>query len=139
MAWRIFPEAAVFNFRIGRSRTLRLTRMKCLPRYFLVFFLATGCARALFADGFEVSGTVETVSSRTNRHTFYIQSDGLNVFIQCSAGTLDQSGGTEFGSDGTNGFLLQKSLYKNVRGKTNPVVNDATMHIESSPLPHRQA
>jgi hypothetical protein len=113
--------------------------MKYLPRYLLACSLAASFVSALYADGFEVSGTVETVTLRTNRHSFYIQSDGPNVFIQCSAGTLDQSGGSEFGSDGTNGFLLQKSLYQNVRGKTNPVVNDATMHIESCPLPHWQA
>lgn len=139
---RILSVCAVFNHVTPRIRQFILKKFGNLSMHHrpCLFILAIATITSTSrADGFEVSGTVESVTTKTNRHTFYIHSDGPNVFIQCSAGTLDQSGGSEFGSDGINGFLLQKTLYQNVRGKTNPVVNDATMHIEPSPLPHWQA
>jgi hypothetical protein len=111
-----------------------------LRHWLLVFAIATIFRTTMQADGFEVGGTIETVTTRTNRHTFLINADGADVLIHCSAGIFDKGiKSIEFGSDGTNGFLLHRADYRVEPGKTNGLVNDATMHIEACPIPPRQA
>jgi hypothetical protein len=111
-----------------------------LRHWLFIFAIATIFRSTSHADGFEVGGTIETVTTKTNRHTFLIRADQANVFIHCTAGIFDKGiRSSEFGADGTNGFLLRRADYKVVPGTTNGLVNDATLYIEPSPLPLKQA
>lgn len=109
------------------------------------WIVLTSCAiaqaAAESASGFEVSGSIETISlSRTNRRTFMVQTDGKDVFIYCTAGTLDQGvRSIEFGTAGTNGFYIGKTLLRAEPGGSSGVQNDATLHIEPSRVPPKSA
>ncbi len=109
----------------------------------LLSILVVPSSFAAEGQPFEVSGRMETISAfhdgiagTTNSRTFTVAMNGWNGFIRCSAGTADQGVDYhEFGTDGTNGFHLGKTLLRAIPSSPRGLVNDATMHIEPSSLP----